>query len=92
MEDRKKTFSTVGYILTQFFIIIILTVLIVALIGAFVYGLYRITLISKLLYSYIILAVTAGVIIYFVLRSRKASLNSVDSDMSNQYSVEQPKH
>lgn len=33
-----------------------------------------------------------GVIIYFVLRSRKASLNSVDSDMSNQYSVEQPKY
>ena len=76
MEAEKKTFNTVGHILTQFFIILVLTILIVALIGAFVYGLYRITLISKLLYSYIILTVIAGVIIYFVVRGISKKLFS----------------
>jgi hypothetical protein len=68
VETGKKTFKTVGHILTQFLIIIVLIILVVALIGAFVYGLYRITLVSKLLYTYIILTVIAGAIIYFVVR------------------------
>jgi hypothetical protein len=76
MESGKKTFKTVGQILTQFLIIIVLIVLIVASIGAFVYGLYRITLVSKLLYTYIILTVIAGAIIYFVVRGISKKLFS----------------
>lgn len=76
METGKKTFKTVGHILTQFSIIIVLIILIVALIGAFVYGLYRITLVSKLLYTYIILTVIAGAIIYFIVRGISKKLFS----------------
>ena len=56
-------------IIKQFFLFIIFTVLFVGIIGAFIYGLYRITVFNKTIYSYLIALVIGGACIYFVFRT-----------------------
>ncbi len=77
MSSSGKHLKGMVRILKYFFIVLLLIVVVTALIGAFIYALYRIAVSSKTLYTYLFIAILCGAFLFFIIRSiyRKTFIN-----------------